>query len=83
MREQVAEYIIPVLKDGEDFMFDFVKGTRLTRCKDCIFFEYNHFERVNGVPVIVAHEICTALSGGSKTSENGWCFMAEMKEANK
>ena len=55
----------------------------IIRCKNCRFFEYNHVEKVDEVPLIVAHEICTAWSGGSKTSENGWCFLAEKKEADK
>ena len=53
------------------------------RCKDCKHFEYNHFENASGIPLIVAHEICTAWGNGCKTSENGWCFMAEKKEGEK
>ncbi len=52
----------------------------LIRCKDCKFFEYDHVEHVYGVPLILAHEICTKWGNGCKTSENGFCFMAERKE---
>jgi len=50
------------------------------RCKDCKHFEYGHVEDVGGVPLILAHEICTKWGEGCKTSENGYCFMAERKE---
>ena len=55
----------------------------IIRCKDCKYFELNHFENVKGcpIPLIVAHEICTRWGGGSKTSENGYCFLAEREEA--
>ena len=52
----------------------------IIRCKDCKHFEYNHIENVNGIPLIVAHEICTRWADGVKTSENGYCFLAERRE---
>lgn len=52
----------------------------IIRCKDCKHFEYDHIENVNGIPLIVAHEICMRWGEGSKTSENGYCFLAERKE---
>ena len=50
------------------------------RCKDCKHFEYDHVEKVDGIPLIVGHEICKRWGEGCKTSENGWCFLAERKE---
>lgn len=52
----------------------------VVRCKDCKYFEYNHTEVVDGVPLILAHEICAFWGGGSKTSENGYCSFGERKE---
>ena len=52
----------------------------IIRCKDCKHFEYNHVENVNGIPLIVAHEICMRWGDGAKTSENGYCFLAERRE---
>lgn len=52
----------------------------LIRCNDCQHFEYDHVEHVDGIPLILAHEICTRWGDGCKTSENGYCFMAERKE---
>lgn len=52
----------------------------LIRCKDCKHFETDHFENVNGIPLIVAHEICVRWGDGCKTSPDGYCFMAERKE---
>lgn len=57
-----------------------IDAVPVIRCKDCKHFESNHIEKVNGIPLIVAHEICKRWGDGCKTSENGWCFMAERKE---
>lgn len=53
------------------------------RCKDCKFFELNHFDIVSNVPIITAHEICTRWGdeyNEYKTSIDGYCFLAERKE---
>lgn len=52
----------------------------IIRCKDCKYFEYDYVANVNGLPFIVAHEVCTKWSDGVKTSEYGYCFLAERKE---
>ena len=57
-----------------------VIGEELVRCKDCRYFETDHWEKVNEIPLIVTHEICTRWGGGCKTAEDGYCFMAERKE---
>lgn len=49
-------------------------------CKDCKYFTYDYVAKVDGVPLIVAHEICTRWSDGVKTSENGYCFLGERGE---
>lgn len=48
----------------------------VVRCKDCHFFESDHVEIVNGMPLIVAHNICTRWGKGCQTAEDGFCFMA-------
>ena len=55
----------------------------IIRCKDCKHFEYDHVENVNGIPLIVAHEICMRWGDGSKTSEDGYCFLAERREVTE
>lgn len=65
-------------KDG--LMFLPSAEPEIIRCKECKHFEYDHFENVNGIPLIVAHEICMRWSEGTKTSESGYCFLAERKE---
>jgi hypothetical protein len=49
-------------------------------CKDCKYFEYDSIAKVDGVPIIVAHEICTKWGHGCKTKENGFCFLGEPRE---
>jgi hypothetical protein len=50
-------------------------------CKDCKYFEYNSAAKVDGIPLIVAHEICKRWGDGCKTSENGYCFLFEQQES--
>lgn len=54
-------------------------GIPIIRCKDCKYFELDHFDIVEEVPLI-SHEICTKWGKGCKTSQDGYCFMAERKE---
>ena len=49
-------------------------------CKDCKYFEYDSVAKVDGVPLIVAHEICSKWGDGCKTSEDGYCFLFESQE---
>ena len=66
--------------DRDQYLRGYVdKDKELVRCKECVHFEYNHVENVDGVPIIVAHEICRFWSGGSKTSENGYCSFGERR----
>ena len=46
-------------------------GKELILCKNCKYFEYDSMARVDGMPLIVAHEICSRWGEGCKTSENG------------
>ena len=55
------------------------ESAEVVRCKDCKYFELDHFDRIDGIPLITAHEICTKWSGGSKTNKDGFCFMGERK----
>ena len=48
-------------------------------CKDCKFFETDRMENVDGISLIVAHEICNKWGDGCKTKENGYCFLFEPK----
>ena len=57
-----------------------VDAVEVVRCKDCIYFELDHWVNVNGQPLIVAHEICAAWGGGCKTKPDGYCNMGERKE---
>ena len=49
------------------------------RCKECQYFEHDSVANVDGVPLIVAHEICSKWGDGCKTNEDGYCFMFEQK----
>jgi hypothetical protein len=51
------------------------------RCKDCKYFEYDSVAKVDGMPLIVAHEICKKWGDGCKTREDGYCFLFEPQES--
>lgn len=54
-------------------------GRKHGLCKDCKYFEYDSVGDVDGVPLIVAHEICKKWGDGCKSNENGYCFLFEPK----
>ena len=54
-----------------------VQPSRKGHCKDCKYFEYDSVAKVDGVPLIVAHEICSKWGDGCKTREDGYCFLFE------
>ena len=51
------------------------------QCKDCKHFEYDSVAKVDGIPLIVAHEICSRWGEGCKTREDGYCFLFEPQES--
>ena len=60
-----------------------IEEKELIRCKNCKYFEYDTVAKVDGVPIIVGHEMCKRWGNGCKTSENGYCFLAEKKSEDK
>ena len=50
----------------------------VVRCKDCKHFEENHFDALNGIPIITAHNICTFWGKGCLTKVDGFCFAGEV-----
>ena len=84
----MSEWIAKPIKDGKKHLGDEYMGD-LIRCRDCRFFEYDHFDSVymptetgeaEKMPMITAHEICTKWGDGCKTAEDGYCFLAERRE---
>ena len=60
-----------------------VSTEKIGRCKDCKYFEYDNVAKVDGIPLIVAHEICSRWGSGCMTIENGYCFLYEPQESEK
>ena len=54
---------------------------KIGHCKDCKYFGYDSVAKVNGIPLIVAHEICSRWGDGCKTKEDGYCFLFEPQES--
>lgn len=71
------ELIIVQTFDKDGFLTGYKVNGELVRCKDCKYFDLDHFENVRGLPLIVAHEICNRWGNGCKTDTNGFCFMGE------
>lgn len=59
------------------------KYVKVIRCKECKYFEYDSVAKVDGIPIIVAHEICKKWGDGCKTSEDGYCFLFESQESEE
>lgn len=57
-----------------------VDAVEVVRCKDCKHFTLNLVENVGGIPLIVAHEVCSFWGDGCKTSQEGFCSFGERKE---
>ena len=76
IKEQVDKRDYPDMETGRAIR----NGTPLPHCKDCKHFEYDSVAKVNGIPLIVAHEICSKWGDGCKSSEKGFCFLFERKE---
>ena len=70
---QLAEW----LKDYKRLL---EQDSKIGCCKDCKYFEYDSVAKVDGIPLIVAHEICSKWGDGCKTSEDGYCFLFEQRE---
>jgi hypothetical protein len=62
---------------------DLEQEQKTGHCKDCKYFEYDSVAKVDGIPLIVAHEICKRWGDGCKTSENGYCFLFEPQESEE
>lgn len=56
---------------------DFEELPKMGKCKDCKYFEYDSVAEINGIPLIVAHEICSRWGNGCGTKEDGYCFLFE------
>lgn len=54
-------------------------------CKNCKYFEYDYVTNVDGIPLILAHEVCKRWSDpiGCKTKEDGYCFLFEPSESEE
>lgn len=62
------------MEQGEKFV------TKLVRCKECKYYEHDSWGTIDGVDIIIAHDICNKWGGGCKTSEHGFCHLGEKKE---
>ena len=50
-------------------------------CKDCKYFELDKMGKVDGMPIITAHEVCMRWGNGCKTDRNGYCYLFEKRGA--
>ena len=67
--------------DKEQLIHAIMNGTPFPNCKDCKYIEYDSVAKVDGIPLIVAHEICSRWGDGCKTKEDGYCFLYEPQES--
>lgn len=81
MKETIADYIVPVTQDGRDVMFDFLRATRLIRCKDCRYYEVYERKYDGSADKRFKPSICTRAYEYAVTKAPNWfCADAEPKE---
>ena len=73
--EQVCKWI--------DALPSVTQKSKTGHCKECKYFEYDSVAKVDGIPLIVAHEICNKWGDGCKTKEDGYCFLFELRESEE
>lgn len=79
VRAEQEQKGLPLSQRFKDWQF--IQGPKTGHCKDCKYFEYDSVAKVDGVPLIVAHEICSRWGDGCKTKEDGYCFLFEPQES--
>ena len=57
-------------------------GKEKVRCCDCKYFDLDHFGNIDGMALIVAHNICTKWGRGCATTPDGFCHLGERREAD-
>lgn len=66
---------LPVSVVGQD------RGTPdITHCSECYFYREDAWKEVDGVPVIVAHNVCVRWGDGCVTDPDGYCHMARKQD---
>lgn len=73
-------FVFKVISESNPIRVELVDNpdvVSVVRCKDCKYYELDSWANVNGIPLIVAHQICKRWGNGCKTDENGFCFMGE------
>ena len=73
-------FILNELFERIDKLPSVTQKSKTGHCKECKYFEYDSVGKVDGMPLIVAREICNKWGDGCKTSEDGFCFMFEESE---
>ena len=72
------------LQEAVNTAIESLKELEIIHCKDCKYFELNHWETVMDIPLIVSHCICKRwgqnMNEMTQVDENGYCFLAEKKE---
>lgn len=59
--------------------YNFCPLIEIVQCKDCKWFELDVWGELNGIPLIVAHEMCKFWGDGCKTSQDGFCSYGERR----
>ena len=62
-----------VLEQESNDEKELIKG----HCICCKHFERDVVAKVDGIPLIVGHEMCNKWGNGCKTREDGYCFLFE------
>ena len=81
--DEKTREVLEVIDGKVEDMSSVTPKQRTGHCKDCKYFEYDSVAKVEGIPLIVAHEICSRWGNGCKTKEDGYCFLFEPQEIGR
>ena len=77
MTIELSEYVIDAIAAA---VVKKMQEPKTGHCKECKYFEYDSWTKIDRMPFIVAHEICSRWGDGCKTKEDGYCFLFEPRE---
>lgn len=52
----------------------------IVRCENCQYYNEDYFQMIEGVPVIIAHHVCSFWGRGCATNPDGFCYKGKRKE---
>ncbi len=59
LTDEEVTYLVDEIRRQRRYIEASEQKSKTRHCKDCKYFEYDSVAKVDGIPLIVAHEICS------------------------